>query len=119
MTEKTTIENRFVVIWNDEIEVINMKDFMKYKEKYPCRYASFYDLQNGRWVDIGKRGPIKAKRQYDYFCNVLADIKNSVGMLTLEELEESYKRSEDTLTDFDIATWEKKRKAAMNLGLVE
>jgi hypothetical protein len=72
--------------------------------------AHFYDLEKAQWVSRGKNGkPIRPKYNPPYWCNVVNSVATSCGRLTREELEQSYRESDDTLTEWDLQEWERQR----------
>ena len=79
-------------------------------EAYPKWLGfNFYDQEYKQWVSPGVRGHIKAQRGTPYWCNVIAYLEESEGAMTEEQIKESYRRSDDTFTEFDLARWKESR----------
>ena len=79
-------------------------------EAYPKWLGfNFYEQEYKQWVSPGVRGHIKAQRGTPYWCNVIAYLEESEGAMTEEQIKESYRRSDDTFTDLDLAQWKEAR----------
>lgn len=76
-----------------------------------------YCTERQQFVEPGKRpGTYRKKPRHNtYWSSIVSSVKNGYGSMTIEDLTESFIRSDDVLTASDLAAWEEQRDSFLFL----